>query len=208
MTVSRYRVEAVLRYDDVKSGLITYASSVLERMTGNASFPNPVPPLSEIAGAIDALREAETGAQLGAAAETALRNARTSDLVALLKLLCAWVEYIANKSPGLAIAMIESSGFYVKRSTHPKPKDVIRVVQGRVSGTVVIHVKLPKKDALIWYRMSVDGGLTWIDLEHLHQAKYTVPGLVPGKTYLFRFDYELRDNVRREGCEPVEFMVK
>ncbi len=208
MTVSRYRVEAVMRYDHAKGGLVTYGLVVLERMEGNASFPSPVPPLSELASAIDALRQAETDAELGAAAETAIRNARRSDLIALLKLLCAWVEYIANKNQPLAIAMIESSGFYVKGSTHPKPKDLIRVVRGRVSGSVDIHVKMPKKDAVIWYRMSADGGQTWIDVVHLQNSKYTVTGLTPGKTYLFRFDYELRDNVRREGCEPVEFMVK
>ncbi len=104
--------------------------------------------------------------------------------------------------------MIESSGFYVKGSTHPKAKPLIRVVQGRVSGSVDIHVKMPKKDAVIWFRMSADGGQTWVDLVHLQNSKYTVSGLTPGKTYLFRFDYELRDNVRRQGCEPVEFMVK
>jgi len=208
MTVSRYRVEAVMRYDDAKRGLVTYGSFVLERMTSNASFPNPVPPLSELASAIDALREAEARAQIGGPPDTAIRDARKSDLVALLKLLCAWVEYIANKTPQLAIAMIESSGFYVKGSTHPTPKDVIRVVRGRVSGEVDIHVKMPKKDAVIWYRMSADGGLTWIDVVHLQNSKYTVTGLTPGKTYLFRFDYELRDNVRREGCKPIEFMVK
>lgn len=208
MTVSRYRVQAVLRDDDVTGGLVTYGLVVLDRMTGNASFPNPVPPLSEIASAIDALRQAETDAQLGGPPDTAIRDARRSELRALLKLLCAWVEYIANKTPQLAIAMIESSGFYVKGSTHPKPKNLIRVVQGRVSGEVVIHVKLPKKDARIWYRMSADGGLTWIDLASVQSAKYAVSGLAPGKTYLFRFDYMLSDNVRREGCDPVEFMVK
>jgi hypothetical protein len=208
MTVSRYRVEAVLRYDDMAGGLVTYGLVVLDRMTGNASFPNPVPPLSELASAIDALRQAETDAQLGGPPDTAIRNARKSELLALLKLLCAWVEYIANKNPPLAIAMIESSGFYVKGSTHPNAKALIRVVQGRLSGTVDVHVKMPKKDARIWYRMSADGGQTWIDVASLRNSKYTVTGLTPGKTYLFRFDYMLRDDVRREGCEPVAFMVK
>ena len=35
MTVSRYRVEAIMRYHDVAGGLVTYGSFVLDRMTGN-----------------------------------------------------------------------------------------------------------------------------------------------------------------------------
>ncbi len=89
MTVSRYRVEAVIRYDDVAGGLVTYGLVVLDRMRGNPSFPDPVPPLSELASAIDALRQAETDAQLGGPPDTAIRDASKSELFALLKLLCA-----------------------------------------------------------------------------------------------------------------------
>lgn len=208
MTVSRYRVEAVMRFKDVKGGLVVYASMILGKMTGNAYFPNPVPPLSELATAIDELRKAEASAEIGGAAERSIRDAKKGDVLALLKLLCAWVEYISNKSGDAAAAMIESSGFDVKRSTHPSAKDLIRVVQGRVSGTVIIYVKMPAKDARIHFQASADGGGTWIDLAQIQNSKHTATGLTPGKTYLFRFLYVLRDNVLRPGCDPRELMVR
>lgn len=208
MTVSRHRVEAVMRFKDVKGGLVVYSSLILQKMSGNAYFPNAVPPLSELATATDELREAEASAEIGGPADTTIRDGKKGDLIALLKLLCAWVEYIANKSPEAAIAMIESSGFDVKRSTHPGAKDLIRVVEGPVSGTVIIYVKMPAKDARIHYQASADDGETWTDLAQIQNAKYTATGLTPGKTYLFRFLYLLRDNVLRQGCDPREFLVK
>lgn len=207
MTVSRYRAEAVMRFKDVKGALVVYGSLILQKTSGNAYFPNPVPPLSELATAIDDLRDAEARAEIGGPADRTIRDDKKRDVIALLKLLCSWVEYIANKSPEAAIAMIESSGFDVKRSTHPSAKDLIRVIQG-VSGTVIIHVKMPGKDARIHYQASGDGGATWIDLAQIQNSKYVATGLTPGKTYLFRFLYLLRDNVLRPGCDPLEFTVK
>jgi hypothetical protein len=96
----------------------------------------------------------------------------------------------------------------VKRSTHPSAKDPIRLVQRGVSGTVIIYVKMPAKDARIHYQASADGGGTWIDLAQIHNSKYTATGLTPGKTYLFRFLYMMRDNVLRTGCDPRELLVK
>ncbi len=208
MTVSRHRVEAVMRYKDVKGGLVVYASLILEKMSGNSYFPNPVPPLSEVATAADELREAEASAEIGGPADRRMRDAKRGDVIALLKLLRAWVEYVANKSPAAAIAMIESSGFDVKRSTHPRAKVPIRVVAEGPSGTVIIYVKMPAKDARIHYQASADGGATWIDLAQLQHSKYRATGLTPGKTYLFRFLYILRDNVLRPGCDPIELLVR
>ena len=103
--------------------------------------------------------------------------------------------------------MVESSGFHVKRSTRPRPKELIRIVQRR-SGEVVIYVKMPGKDARIHYQMSADGGVTCVDIATIHDSRYKASGLTPGKTYRFRFAYVLQDNVLRPGCEPVDFMVR
>jgi hypothetical protein len=89
MTASRHRVEAVMRFKDVKGGLVVYASMILQKMSGNPHFPNTVPPLSELATAIDELRQSEASAEIGGPAERRMCEGKKGDLIALLKLLCA-----------------------------------------------------------------------------------------------------------------------
>jgi hypothetical protein len=44
------------------SGAHLYAEGIVKRMTGNPSFPSPVPPLATVTAAVDELRTAEAAA--------------------------------------------------------------------------------------------------------------------------------------------------
>lgn len=208
MTISRHKVKAVARYRDVGAGVRLYAMNVFEKMTGNQWFPGPVPYLAELGVAVDELRVFEAKAEVGGPAERAVRNAKKGEVKDLLLLLCAYVEFIANKQPESAAVIIQSAGFDLKYPTRPRPKAPIEVRRGRVSGEVVIDVKSPGKDAIIFYQSSGDGGRTWRDLGNARNTRHRADGFTPGKKYLFRYAYKLRKGERTDWSKPpVEFMV-
>jgi hypothetical protein len=107
-----------------------YAINVFEKMTGTPWFPGTVPYLTELGVAVAELRVCETNAEGGGPAERAIRNAKKGEVKDLLALLCAYVEFIANKHPESAAEIIQSAGFDLKRSTSPRPKDPIKVRRG------------------------------------------------------------------------------
>jgi hypothetical protein len=207
VTISRRKVKAVPRYRDVGAGVRLYAMNVFEKMTGNPWFPGPVPYLAELGVAVDELRVCEANAEARGTAERAIRNAKKGEVKDLLLLLCAYVEFVANKQPESAAVIIQSAGFDLKRSTLPRPKDPIKVRRGRVSGEVIIDVKSPGKDAIIFYQASGDGGGTWRDLGNPQNTRLRSDGFTPGHKYLFRYAYQLRNRGKSDWSEPVEFMV-
>jgi hypothetical protein len=208
VTISRHKVKAVARYKDVGPGVRLYALNVFEKMTGNPWFTGPVPYLAELGVAVDDLRVLEAEAAGGGKAERAVRDDKKGEVKDLLQLLCAYVEFVANKQRELAAMIIQSTGFDLKRSTRPGAKAPIRIRQRGVSGEVIIDVKSPGKDAIIYYQASGDGGLTWVDLGSPQNTRLTKGGFTPGKKYLFRYAYTLRKGGKSDPSQHVEFMVK
>jgi hypothetical protein len=88
-----------------------------------------------------------------------------------------------------------------------KPKPVLGVLPGRVSGSVRLVVKAVAKVASYQWQLSKDAGKTWLDLPKTLQAKTTVTQLTPGMTYGFRFRALTRRGVG-DWCEPVSYMVQ
>jgi len=57
-----HRTTAVLKIPARKSGVASFATSVINAMTGNASFPNPTPPLATVSADLAAYEAAEAQA--------------------------------------------------------------------------------------------------------------------------------------------------
>src|SRR5579871_6041000 len=94
-TKSVHRATAVLSPPRQVSALITYARSVVTRMTGNPFFPVPVPTLAAVATATDELEVAEKAALSRVKGAVATRNEKRAVLLGLLKQLRAYVQGIA-----------------------------------------------------------------------------------------------------------------
>jgi hypothetical protein len=185
MTVSMKRVLVGLHQPANAAALVVYASSIIERMTNNRWFSEPVPSLARVRSATKALDDAETKALTLARGLKEKRNRARAALVSLLKQLKAYVETVANDNPDNAVSVIESSGMHVVTPTHPV-KAPFAVRHGKVSGQVRLDLKADHKGSSYNWQMSTDGGETWIDLPKTAQAHTLVSGLVPGKTYWFR----------------------
>lgn len=98
--------------------LAAKADFILERMSGNPAFPNPVPALSAVKEAVDALRTAMVGALDGGRTATAVKNARHRELRQLLNQLAG---HVASVAEGNELAIL-SSGFGVRRPSSPAPE--------------------------------------------------------------------------------------
>jgi len=106
-------------------------------MTNNSHYPAPTPALATVQAAFDAYKVASANAAQGGVQNTALRNARRTDLVALLRQLANYVSATANGNMDVLL----SSGFPVQKPSRtpigPLPAPVPpTVTQGAVSGTL------------------------------------------------------------------------
>lgn len=207
MTAKLHGAQAALNLPTNASQLVARAKSFVERMTGNPSFPAPIPSLAKVTGAINGLHDAQVASLSGKRGLKTVRNDAQKRLVALLKLLKAYVQSVADDNAENAASIILSAGMdLVERGD--KPKDDIVVKQGRVSGEARIILRAVAKLAQYQFQMSSDGGKTWIDLPKVNQAKTTVQNLVPGTTYLFRYRVGTRRAPMSDWSAPYEFIVK
>ncbi len=95
-TNKAHRSLAVLDLPKRINVLITYANSVVEGMTGNTSFPTPLPALATVTAAIADLQTAETAALARTKGAAATRDAKRAVLVSLLQSLRTYVQSIAD----------------------------------------------------------------------------------------------------------------
>jgi len=90
--------------------LLTYAEQIVLVMTGNASFPTPMPTLAAVSQAVTDLQSAEAAALSRAKGAVPARNDKRSTLVRLLQLLKTYVQNIADGNAETAPTVITSAG--------------------------------------------------------------------------------------------------
>jgi hypothetical protein len=206
MTVRMHRVLVALKRPTTAPALLVFARAVVNAMNGNPWFPAPMPSLASVRAAIDRLAVAETAALSMTVGLKKARNEAQTVLVGRLTRLKAYVQGVADENPDLAAAIIESAGLCVAARGN-KPKAVLGVLPGRVSGSVRLVVKAVAKAASYQWQLSKDAGKTWLDLPKTLQAKTTVSELTPGVTYGFRFRAVTRRGVG-DWCEPLLYVVQ
>lgn len=134
MTAIRINLSfAKLRDDEIDSkGL-----SIINSLTGNLNFPNPVPTLAEVAASRVVYVEAMSANINGGKNETSIKNQARKDLEENLRLLGLYVQ--ANCKDNEVIAL--SSGYDVQKPKRPigilaKPTN-FKVDSGPTSGTLL-----------------------------------------------------------------------
>jgi hypothetical protein len=166
--------------------LVTYAQSVVKAMTGNPSFPSPVPALATVAAAIGALHDAETATLARTKGAVQARNDKRAALVTLLKQLLAYIQTVADADVETADTVIRSAGIAVKKIGTRTPR-VFVAAQGVASGSAKLVAASAGRRASYEWQYSTDGGKTWVMAPSTLQAKTTVTGLTPGATVDFRY---------------------
>jgi hypothetical protein len=160
--------------------------AILKALTGNPMFPTPNPPLATISSALGDLQVSETAALTRAKGTVATRNEKRAALVALLELLRAYVQSIADATPENAPSIIESAGLAIKKTPVRAPR-VFAAKQATVSGSIKLIAPTAGLRAAYLWQYSTDGGKTWLDVSPTLQAKTTVTGLPSATTVQFRY---------------------
>lgn len=206
MTKSMHRVLASLKLPSSAPALVLRAREIVAAVNGNTWFPKPSPPLAKVRVAIDKLQKAAADALRGTIGLHSRRDDEQKALVDLLTRLKAYVQGIANDNPEHAAAIIESAAmFVVGRKTRPRP--ILEVLRGPVSGSVKLVAKAVAKQASYLWERSEDGGKTWVRIRRTQQANTVADGLVPGTRYGFRFQ-AVTARYTTNPCDPVFYVVQ
>jgi len=204
-TNKAHRSLAVLDLPKRINVLITYANSVVEGMTGNASFPTPSPALATVTAAITDLQVAENAAIIRTKGAAATRDSKRAVLVTLLQSLRMYVQSIADQNGEDAPSIIKSAGLAVKKTATRKPR-VFAALAGAVSGTVkIVAPSAGHRSSYDW--QSSPDGKTWTDLGTTLQAKTTLTGQTPGTVLQFRYRPVLKTGAT-DWSAPVTITVK
>jgi hypothetical protein len=197
---------AVLKIpEDHVPHFIVFSRSVIRAMTGKSWFPSPVPPLTVVDAATDALDAAQTATLLGGIDTVAVRDEKRRDLVSLLEQLRAYVQSIADANPEQAMSIIESAGMFVKKKGFP-PLRKWSAKPGPVSGSVILFAPKAGNRASYEWAYSLDGMKTWISLPITVKATTTVEGLPPGATVYFRYRATTKDGTT-DWSDPISLIV-
>jgi hypothetical protein len=185
--------------------LITYADNVVTRISGNASFPSPTPALATVSAAITDLQSAETATLARTKGAAAIRNTKRATLVRLLQQLRMYVQSVVDGNEDTAAAVIQSSGFALKKTPTRKPR-VFAALAGANSGTVRVVAPSAGHRASYDWQSSPDGK-TWTDLGSTLQAKTTLTGQTPGTVLQLRYRPVLKAGAG-DWSAPVTLTVK
>lgn len=199
------RTTAVLKIPTRKSSVGAFASSVITAMTGNASYPNPTPPLATVAADLAAYEAAEAQVVTRVKGAAVTRNAKYAVLRADLEHLMGAVQQVADANAANAQSLIEGAGFAIRKTTS-RPKSPIKVEPGGVPGTVKLSAKAVAQRASYEWQYSTDQK-TWTTVPQTMQSKTGISGLVGGTTYYFRFQSVTKTGVG-DWSQTVALMVK
>lgn len=172
--------------------LLTQARSIVQCMTGNPSFPAPIPSLAAIDAAIDNLADAETAAHARTVGAVAARDAKRVVLKGRLRQLLATIQAAADANPEHGASIIESAGVSVKRPGVPPPR-VFTVKPGPVSGSITLSAPKAAHRAGYEWAYSLDGGATWTSLPFTVHASARITGLNVGTTVRCRYRAATKD---------------
>jgi hypothetical protein len=186
VTTAIKRSTATLNTTGPVPALISFASSIVTRMTGNSAFPTPVPPLATVSAAIADLQTAETAATARTKGAVTVRNDKRAALVALLRQLESYVQNQADANLENGAAVIESAGIAVRKTALRKPR-TFTAVQGATSGSIKLLAARAASRASYEWQYSTDGGKTWTFAAGTLQAKTTIAGLTPGASVQFKY---------------------
>ncbi len=206
MTVSMNKTLAALRLPTGVPALLSVAEAIVEAMSISPSFPAPRPPLAAVRSAIKELHDAQVATVTRTRGTAAVRDRRLAVLVALLVRLKGYVEGVADDDPEHAVAIIESAGMHVKRST-ARTKPGFDVQQGRVSGSVRLVARSAGERAAYLWEWKPDGGSAWHRLPQTIQARTVVSGLPPASTCWFRYRAVTKSG-ETDWSEPHSFVVR
>jgi len=166
--------------------VILYATNIVQKMTGNPSFPTPTPTVAALDAALSDLHAAETVALSRAKGSATVRNDKRTVLISLLQQLRGYVQSVADATPENGASIIESAGLKVRKISAPG-KRAFAAKPGALTGSAIVTAATAGPRSSYEWQYSTDGGKTWVFAPATTQGKTTVAGLPSGTTVQFRY---------------------
>lgn len=167
--------------------LETKALSIVQCLTGNPFFPDPIPSIAEIMAVLANYSAALVDAKMLDRTKVAEKNKYRKELELNLGQLGTFINYVANGD----IAMLTSSGYTVSKVPAPavltNPGNVT-LTDGITSGAMVSSVKAPGAAKGYVHEITTDplaDDSNWKSV-HTSRSRYTFTNLEPGKKYWVR----------------------
>ena len=168
--------------------LLVRANFIATSMTGNASFPQPVPTLAELGDGITAFSAAVQAAEGGSRQDIAVKNDLRDSLINQLHLLGNYVLFTAAGDEVVAT----SSGFNVSRQPAPAPPitnpDGVALANGLNRGELLLSCKRMSGAKSYVHELTtwpVSAGSQWQSIVST-SSKNLFSGLESGKEYAGR----------------------
>lgn len=178
---------AALMLPKINLALLMYAKAVHDALLDNPNFPSLNPPLAVFAADIAAFEEAETKTATRVKGAAALRDAKKTRVKQDLFHIRDYVQSVVETSatPASAAALIESA-FMSVRKTARRTVPAVSAKNAGVSGAVLLIAKSVAPVAIYHWEYSLDQS-TWTPIPGTLRTRTRVSGLLPARTYYFRF---------------------
>ena len=175
------------RYTD--SELETKAEFILQSMTGNPNFPNPIPTLADLQIALTVYSAALVNAENRSNQTVVDKNQARLVLEGLLGQLAMYVMYLANGD----ISILTSSGFSTTKVPEPKIIDnpgQVTLTNGKSTGELISYVKAVDGAKSYSHQITtgpVTAASVWTNVTS-SRSKMLFTDLQPGKLYCVRIE--------------------
>ncbi len=164
------------------------ADEIITKMTGNANFTTPIPPLAEVTLAKTEYASSLVKAANGTTNDTATKNQKRSVLEGVLGRLGLYVQLTANENEDALF----SSGFDLQKQREfvgilPKPEN-LRSTPGSNIGSIKLVVNsIPGADSYLFeYTETPFTEKSVWQVIPSSKASINIDGLVSGKQYAFK----------------------
>ncbi len=166
------------------------ATAVMDKLYGNTHYPTPPVTSVDLEAARDAFTSAVGAATNGGKEDTAHRDNTRADLVALLRVLAAFVE----QKHGNDMEVLLGSGFdaiSTNRASRPLDKPAIKKIKNGISTQLIVVGVSPKNSRALRLRYALlsETGTPgpWIDAGLFTDSRnMAVSPLIPGRSYIFQ----------------------
>jgi hypothetical protein len=159
-----------------------FAAGVIKGIEGNAAYPAPPVPLTDLQSAADDFTAKVAQAKTGGVVDTAAKNNSRETLVVMLRQLAGYVQLNCNND----LAILLSSGFQAmstNRSASPLEQPQGLVLRNGNSGQLVARVSPVKNTRMYEGRLKVLDG-DWLPSVFTGDSQgITFDGLTPGTLY-------------------------
>ena len=179
---ARVSVDFLTRNND--AALMVASGRILTGMTGNASYPAPIPALADVATARNAYVAAVNAVKNGSLGVIARRQLR-AQMVILLRSLALYVQQNCKGDPLILLG----SGYPPQKTRQPVGQlpapTSLRLARGKMSGQLRARCKgVVQAGSYQWRYATAAAPTAWTQADPTLGASVTLYGLLPGTEYV------------------------